>query len=72
MSKIEYSFQNDYSNLSAVSIPFTVEDKFGNTLYNNSSLTITSSAIYTGKFPYDVQYDYDGKVESVSKRRLFS
>ena len=50
MSKIEYSFQNDYSNLSAVSIPFTVEDKFGNTLYNNSSLTVTSSAIYTGKF----------------------
>ena len=50
MSNIDYSFQSDYSNLSAIDIPFIVNDRFGNNLYNTSLSAVTGSDIYTGNF----------------------
>jgi hypothetical protein len=50
MSRIEYSFQSDYSNLSAIDIPFIINDRFGNNLYNTSLSAITGDHIFTGNF----------------------
>ena len=50
MSSIDYSFQSDYSNLSAIDIPFIINDRFGNNFYNTSLSAVTGSDIYTGNF----------------------
>ena len=71
MSSIDYSFQSDYSNLSAINLPFIVKDRFSNTLYN-SSLTVTNSAIYTGNFGGIIIYPiFDGAPQIVSDNDFF-